>query len=361
MPAGHGEEKVFTMPWADLFRGSADVVFHITGRRLSCRGLSPGCFGGMSDSPVVSGHFRYEIVRTIADGGMGTVCEAILRGAGSFEKVVAIKFIRDEYGTVPEFRSNFVGEARLVADLVHTNIVQTYHLGEAEGELFMVMEYVNGVDLDRLFTQHHRRGERFPVDLAAFIVSRICRGLAYAHEKRGRDGRLLGIVHRDICPKNIMISAEGDVKLTDFGIAKALDLMYNAEGEVIAGKDDYLSPEQVRREVTDARADIFACGIVLTEMLLGVNPFSAVGVKETHRNILSAPLPDFEKERPGIDATLAGILTRALGRDRAERYASAREMMTALEKYLYASGYGPTNEKLAEYLRAFRIDSRETY
>ena len=292
---------------------------------------------------------------------MGTVCEAVLRGAGAFEKTVAMKFIRDEYGTIAEFRSNFVGEARLVADLVHTNIVQTYHLGETDGELFMVMEYVNGVDLDRVLSQHRSRGEKFPADIATFIVSRVCRGLAYAHEKRDREGRLLGIVYRDICPKNIMLAAEGDVKITDFGIAKALDLMYNAEGDVIAGKDDYLSPEQVRREVTDARADIFACGIVLAELLLGRNPFSALSVRQTHANILHAELPDFHAERAEIDPALAAILVRALGRGRHQRYATAREMMTELERYLYRDGYGPTNEKLAEYLRSFRVGARDEY
>ena len=296
---------------------------------------------------------RYEIVRTIAEGGMGTVCEAKKHGEGDFVKTVAMKFIREEYASIPEFRNNFVGEARLVADLVHTNIVQTYHLGRMGGTLYMVMEYVNGVTLDRVLGEHRRVGASFPLDLAVFIVSRVCRGLAYAHEKRGRDGRPLGIVHRDVGPKNIMIAVEGDVKLTDFGIAKALDLMYNAEGEVIAGKDDYLSPEQARCEVTDARADLFACGIVLVEMLLGENPFSAGSPEETHANILRAPLPDFQKLRPEIDDALAAILRRALERDRERRFQTARELMRELELYLYRDGYGPTNEKLAEYLGDF--------
>lgn len=303
----------------------------------------------------VSGEIRYEIVRSIAEGGMGMVVEARQHGAGDFVKTVAMKFIREEFASIPEFRSNFIGEARLVADLVHTNIVQTYHLGEMGDELFMVMEYVNGVNLDRLLGRHRLAGVPFPVPFAAFVISRVCRGLAYAHEKRGRDGRLLGIVHRDVSPKNIMFTYEGDVKLTDFGIAKARDLMYNAEGEVIAGKDEYLSPEQARREVTDGRADLFACGIVLVEMLLGYNPFLAATPEETHQNILGMPLPELLERRPEIDGHLVNIIAQALERDRDRRYRSAREMMQQLEYYLYKDGYGPTNEKLAAYMNDFMI------
>lgn len=309
----------------------------------------PGIFV-MQEPRHLFGDVRYSIVRTIAEGGMGRVCEAVQHGTGEFEKIVAMKFIRREYAEIPEFRDNFVGEAKLVADLVHTNIVQTYHLGDMGGMLYMVMEYVNGSNLDQLLSRHRRTGKRIPADLAVFIISRVCRGLAYAHAKRGRDGHLLGIVHRDVCPKNMMISREGDVKLTDFGIAKARNLMYNAEGEVIAGKDDYLSPEQARREVTDHRADLFACGIVLAELLLGENPFSADTPEETHANILDMPLPDFRVMNPGVDDALSDILRRALERDREKRFQSAREMMHTLEYYLYKDGYGPTNEKLSEYM-----------
>ena len=294
---------------------------------------------------------HYEMVRKIADGGMGMVFEACQRGAGQFRKTVAVKLIREEYSTIPEFQNNFIGEARLVADLVHTNIVQTYHLGMIGGQYFMVMEYVNGVNLEQLLERHVALGKSIPVDLAAFIVSRIARGLSYAHNKRDRDGRLLGIVHRDIGPKNIMIAYEGDVKLTDFGIAKALDLMYNEEGQVIAGKDEYLSPEQASYAVTDARADIFPLGIVLTELLLGKNIFRSADRLESRRNILSLSIPRFSSLRSDIDPKLEAIIQKALIRDREQRYQSATEILTALELYLYGDGYGPTNEKLGAYLR----------
>ena len=294
---------------------------------------------------------HYEMTRTIAEGGMGVVFQAHQKGAGGFRKVVAVKLIREEYSTIPEFQSNFIGEARLVADLIHTNIVQTYHLGQIGGQYFMVMEFVNGVNLEQFLERHRVLGRPMPVDLAAFITSRIARGLTYAHQKRDNDGRLLGIVHRDIGPKNIMIGYEGDVKLTDFGIAKALDLMYNEEGQVVAGKDEYLSPEQASKAVTDARADLFPLGIVLTELLLGRNIFRGEDRELSRENILSLPIPIFSTLRGEIDPKLEVIIQKALQRDRNLRYQTAYEMMTALEIYLYSDGYGPTNEKLGVYLK----------
>lgn len=291
------------------------------------------------------------MTRKISEGGMGIVYEAVQRGAGQFRKVVAIKLIREEYSSIPEFQKNFIGEARLVADLIHTNIVQTYHLGQIGGQYFMTMEYVRGVNLEQFLDRHHESARPLPVDLAAFITSRVCRGLAYAHTKRDSDGRLLGIVHRDVNPKNVMLAYEGDVKLTDFGIAKALDLMYNEEGKVIPGKDEYLSPEGASYGVTDARSDIFSLGIVLTELLLGKNVFRSANRLESRRNILNQPIPQFASLRADIDPKLETIIQRALQRDRDKRYQAAYEMMTDLELYLYSDRYGPTNEKLALYLR----------
>jgi Serine/threonine protein kinase len=301
---------------------------------------------------------HYELTRKIAEGGMGIVYEATQRGAGNFRKIVAVKLIREEYSTIPEFQKNFIGEARLVADLIHTNIVQTYHLGQVGGQYFMVMEFVRGVHLEHLLDRHRALKKPIPVDLAAFIISRVARGLAYAHSKRDADGRHLNIVHRDIGPKNVLIAYEGDVKLTDFGIAKALDLMYNEEGKVIAGKDEYLSPEQASYAVTDARADLFPLGIVLTELLIGRNIFRSADRLESRRNILTMPIPRFSTLRPEIDSRLEAIIQKALQRDREKRYQSAAEMLTDLEMYLYSDRYGPTNEKLGVYLKEI-MDYRE--
>jgi serine/threonine-protein kinase len=294
---------------------------------------------------------NYEMVRQLAEGGMGVVYEAHQLGAGQFRKTVAVKLIREEYSAIPEFQKNFIGEARLVADLIHTNIVQTYHLGQIGGQYFMVMEYVGGQNLEQFLDKHRQLGRQVPVDLAAFIVSRVARGLTYAHQKRDRDGHHLNIVHRDIGPKNILIGYEGDVKLTDFGIAKALNLMYNEEGKVIAGKDEYLSPEQASYAVTDARADLFPLGIVLTEILLGRNIFRNVDRAQSRRNILAMLIPQFSTLRSDIDPRLEAIIQKALRRNRDQRYQSAAEMLNDLELYLYSDGYGPTNEKLGTYLR----------
>jgi serine/threonine protein kinase len=307
--------------------------------------------GSVASIQEITTEINYEMVRKIADGGMGIVYEAMQLGVGNFRKVVAIKLIREEYSTIHEFQNNFIGEARLVADLIHTNIVQTYHLGQIGGQYFMVMEYVRGVNLEQFLDRHRATGKAIPADLAAFIISRIARGLTYAHTKCDRDGRHLNIVHRDIGPKNVLMAYEGDVKLTDFGIAKALDLMYNEEGKVIAGKDEYLSPEQATYAITDARADLFALGIVLTELLLGRNIFRAVDRAESRRNILSMPIPRFGTLRADIDLRLEAIIQKALHRDRDRRYQCAADMMTELELYLYSDGYGPTNEKLGVYIK----------
>lgn len=294
---------------------------------------------------------HYELTRLVAEGGMGVVYEGRQHGTDEFCKVVAIKLIKEEFSAIEEFRNNFIGEARLVADLIHTNIVQTYHLGSLGDQYFMVMEFVNGINTEEFIARHIETSQYVPIDLAVFLVSRICRGLAYAHAKRDTYGRPLGIVHRDVGPKNVMLAYEGDVKITDFGIAKALDLMYNEEGEVIAGKDEYLSPEQARKEVTDHRADIFPCGIFLAELLLGYNIFEGEDPEDTRDKILNLELPDFRRLRDGIDDRLNDILYKALNRDKHQRYQTAYEMLTALEMYIYGDGYGPTNEKLAVYLK----------
>jgi serine/threonine-protein kinase len=300
----------------------------------------------------------YRLLRPIAQGGMGCVYEGLQEGSDGFAKRVAIKIIRQEYSRLPLFRRNFVGEARLVADLIHANIVQTYHLGVVHGQYYMVMEYVHGVNLEQFLLQHRALGVPVPWELAAFVVSRLARALAHAHAHTDSKGRPLGIVHRDVSPKNIMLGYSGDVKLTDFGIAKAFNLMYSEEGEIIAGRSDYLSPEQARLEVTDGRADLFSCGVVLAEMILGHNPFLGQSPEASRENIRHMPLPRFGDHLPEAGAGLAAIIARCLEREREQRYPSAEDLMIALERLLYARGYGPTNEKLARYLTSLYRDGQ---
>jgi serine/threonine-protein kinase len=300
---------------------------------------------------LILNELHYELLRKISEGGMGLVYEALQYGAGNFRKLVAIKLIREEYSSIQEFQKNFIGEARLVADLIHTNIVQTYHLGLVGGQHFMVMEFVNGVNLEQFLERHRQLNRPVPVDFAAFIASRVARGLSYAHQKTDRDGHHLNIVHRDVNPKNVMVAYEGDVKLTDFGIAKAFNLMYNEEGKVIPGKDEYCSPEQASYAVTDARADLFSLGIVLSELLLGRNIFRSDDRLQSRKNVLGMPIPRFAELRADIDEKLEIILHKVLERDRNKRYQSATALLTDLEMYLYSDHYGPTNEKLGVYLR----------
>lgn len=300
---------------------------------------------------TIQSDFRYDVVRKIFEGGMGVVYEAEQRGARNFVKRVAIKVIRANYASQKTFIENFIGEAKLVADLIHTNIVQTYHLGEANGVCFIAMELIRGVNLEQFAQQLAEKRKQLPLELAVFITSRIARGLAYAHSKTGTDGRTLGIVHRDVSFKNIMIAFEGDVKLTDFGIAKARGFLTDQEGEVVAGKADYMSPEQADFQITDKRSDIFSAGVVLANLTLGHNIFKGPTAEESRQRILKQAIPDFRTLDSRVDDRLNDILQRCLTRDLSKRFASADELMYELEYYIYHAGYGPTNETLGKFIR----------
>ncbi len=299
----------------------------------------------------IKNQFRYEIVRKIFEGGMGIVYEAEQHGARDFVKRVAIKVIRPSFASQKMFVENFIGEAKLVADLIHTNIVQTYHLGEDNGICFIAMELIRGVNLEQFTVQLTEKKKVLPKELAVFITSRIARGLAYAHSKADRDGKPLGIVHRDVSFKNIMIAFEGDVKLTDFGIAKARGFLTDQEGEVVAGKADSMSPEQADFQITDKRSDLFSVGVVLASLLLGRNIFKGDTAEESRQRILNQPIPDFRALDPRIDDKLNDILHHCLARDLSRRYATADELMYDLEYYIYHDGYGPTNETLGKFIR----------
>ncbi|PYK99020.1 MAG: serine/threonine protein kinase, partial [Verrucomicrobia bacterium] len=258
---------------------------------------------------------------------MGVVYEAEQHGTRDFVKRVAIKVIRQSYANQKTFIENFIGEAKLVADLIHTNIVQTYHLGSTGQIYFIAMELIRGANL----ADKHRA---LPLELAVFIVSRIARGLAYAHVKTDKDGKHLAIVHRDVSFKNIMIAFEGDVKLTDFGIAKARGFLQDYEGEVVAGKADFMSPEQASFKITDKRSDIFSAGVVLAYLVLSYNIFKGSTPEESRERIMTLPLPDFRKLDPRIDDRLNEILHRALARDLDKRYPDADELLYELEHYI---------------------------
>jgi serine/threonine protein kinase len=304
----------------------------------------PGLFTIHSD-------FQYEITRKLSEGGMGMVYEAEQHGTRGFTKRVAIKVVRQNFANQPMFIENFIGEAKLVSDLIHTNIVQTYHLGEARGIYFIAMELIRGVNLEQFTQQLTEKKRQLPMELAVFITSRVARGLAYAHSKADKDGKPLGIVHRDVSFKNIMIAFEGDVKLTDFGIAKAKGFLVDNEGEVVAGKADYMSPEQADFQITDKRSDIFSAGVVLAHLLLGLNIFKGQTTEVSRDRILRLSVPDFRSIDKRVDDRLNQILHRSLARKLNDRYPNADELLYDLEHYIYHKGYGPTNETLGRFIR----------
>ena len=300
---------------------------------------------------TINGDLRYAIVRKIFEGGMGIVYEAEQHGARNFVKRVAIKVVRQSYANNKQFIDNFIGEAKLVADLIHTNIVQTYHLGEAKGICYIAMELIRGVNLEQFSEQLAEKKRLLPVEIAVFVVSRVVRGLSYAHAKTDRDGKPLGLVHRDVSFKNIMIAFEGDVKLTDFGIAKARGFLTDNEGEVVAGKADFMSPEQANFEITDKRSDIFSVGVVLAHLLLSRNVFKGDTPDESRKRIMTIPIPDFRELDERVDERLNHILHRCLARNINQRYSATDELLYDLEHFIYHSGYGPTNETLGKLMR----------
>ena len=299
----------------------------------------------MSDSNVsilsINSQTRYVLKRRIASGGMGAVYEAEQYGAEGFVKVMAIKTILEEYSQTPMFVKLFVDEAKLVADLVHPNIVQIYQLDRYEEGYFIAMEYIQGINIAQFIQQHQQTNQQIPVDLASFIISRVCRGLEYAHNKRDGQGNLLGIVHRDICPRNIMVSCEGEIKLTDFGVAKARNYMQSLEGEYVVGKANYMSPEQSCCDMVDGRSDLYSLGSVYFELLTGITPHQA---EQQGQSV--DPL-DY---RPDLPVEVLEILRNSIAQEPNSRYSNASEMCMALEMYMYAKGYGPTIVKLAHYL-----------
>jgi len=288
------------------------------------------------------------VVRQIAKGGMGGVCEAYQVGADGFEKRVAIKELLPALYENQRFVDMFIGEAKLVADLVHENIVQIYQFNRDEQGYYIIMEYVHGMSLAEFIRMHE--AARLPEELAVFITSRIARGLAYAHSRRDACGRPLNIVHRDVCPNNIMVTTEGLPKLGDFGIAKAAtNLLAGPEDNVSMGKMGYMSPEQAWGKDVDHRSDIYSLGLVLFELL---------ALKRARDKWSGNPLFAAARGRVDWDALpgdttpdLREILDGMLETDPEKRFADTDKLGHDLEYFIYHKGYGPTVVTLEKYLR----------
>jgi len=277
------------------------------------------------DGPVVK-FGKFELVEQIGKGGMATVHRAILRGMGGFEREVVIKRILTELTRDEHFVNMFIEEAKLSALLDHPNIVQVYDFGLIDDHYYLSMEYIQGLTLLKLRKSHRRRSP-FPAEAAAYILHQVCLGLDYTH-RLSRDGQPLGLVHRDVSPSNVMVSAHGEVKLLDFGIAKAVEAIDNEQTRTgtLKGKWSYMSPEQVVGAQVTFRSDIFACGIVLWELLSGRRLFKDKTDFLTLSNVANARVPPLSTYREDLHPVFDEVCQRALARNPQDRYGSAEEM-----------------------------------
>jgi serine/threonine protein kinase len=276
-------------------------------------------------------HGRYTIVRKIAEGGMAEIFLAKQHGSEGFEKAVILKRILTAFYADEQFRNMLVDEAHISMGLSHNNIVQILDVGKANGRFFLVMELVDGWDLGRLGPRAVEAGTPLPPGLGLYIISEVCRALSYAHAKTDDHGRPLGIVHRDVSPHNILISDQGEVKLTDFGVAKAMTKRDRTGAGIVKGKIAFMSPEQALGQAIDSRADLYAVGILLYLLTTGRRPFDAPTDMEVLMRVQSGQYPPPETINPHLSPSLSYAIGRAMTADREQRYQSADELLVDLE------------------------------
>src|SRR5579862_753569 len=284
-----------------------------------------------ADVPATYGRFR--LTGRIGIGGMAEVFRAVVKGPQGWERELVVKRILPQLAANSEFTKMFIREAKISALLVHPNIVQTFEFGQAEGTYFIAMEGVQGVTLRELLTKLKKEQRAMPFMVIADIAKQICTGLDYAHTLKGPDGAPLEIVHQDVSPTNIMLAYNGTVKILDFGIARAASFAEEeAKKGLIKGKVSYLSPEQINVRPFDARADVFALGVVFHEMLTGRRLFQAKNDIGKMRQLLAAPIALPSALNAAIPRELDRIVMRALSIDVAERYQSSADMASDLER-----------------------------
>jgi eukaryotic-like serine/threonine-protein kinase len=281
----------------------------------------------------MASHGRYTILGKLADGGMAEIFLAIQHGAEGFEKPVVLKRILTQYSADPQFRNMLLDEAHISMSLQHGNVVQVLDLGVAAGRYFLALELVDGWDLERILQRAHAAGMVWPAALGLYVVAAVCRGLAYAHGKT-RGGKPLGIVHRDISPNNVLLSAEGEVKLADFGIAKAQRKREQTAAGVIKGKVAYMSPEQAMGGTVDRRSDIFSVGSLLYRTMTDRLPFEANNDLESLLRVQKAEFVPPREIRPTMNESVSGIILRAMRLSPSERYQGADEMLADVERVL---------------------------
>ncbi len=276
---------------------------------------------------------RYRIVGKLGQGSMGTIYLGRAEGVGRFERLMAIKMIHPHLAKQKPIIEMFLDEARVAALIRHPNLVPVFEIGEHDGSYFVAMEYVSGEPLSVFLDENARVGAAIDSDLAAYVMAAVCEALHGAHEMKDAAGRTLDLVHRDICPQNIMLGYDGIVRVMDFGVAKTTRRIAKIESGTYKGRTAYSSPEQIRSGAIDRRSDIFSAGVVLWESTVGKRLFKGEDDTATAANVLEgAPRPS--SARKPYPSNLESIVLKALSADPAQRYQTAREMELALRKYL---------------------------
>lgn len=276
---------------------------------------------------------RYTLLRRLAAGGMAEVYLARAEGQAGFQKKVAIKRLHPAHASYEQSMS-LAEEAKLAVRLTHPNIVQTFDLGRSDDGSFIVMEHVEGYDLEYVLRALRGTGEHLPIDFATHVIAEVCRGLDYAHRHRNERGELASVIHRDVSPQNILLSLAGEVKIADFGIAKTKDRRSDPEARIIKGKYFYMSPEQARAEPLDHRSDIFSAGIVLWELLVGRRLHQASDVRALLAAVRRAEVPAPSSIRADVPTRLDAIVARATAVRPSARFDRAGEMAEALDRSL---------------------------
>ncbi|MET0385405.1 MAG: serine/threonine-protein kinase, partial [Polyangiales bacterium] len=295
---------------------------------------------------------RYRVIKRLEAGGMAEVYLGESSSVEGFKKRVAIKRVLPHLAQNENFIQMFLDEARLSARLSHANIVSVFDISARDDTYFLIMEFVDGANLKRILESLHRRGLAFPLPEAIYTCAEACRGLSYAHELHDESGKALGIVHRDISPPNIMLTKRGEVKVADFGLAKAGTQLSQTDPGVVKGKFSYLSPEAANGREVDARADIFSLGIVLWEMLAGRRLFLGETDYATVKLIQQANIPRLSALNNQVDEAFEEIMLKALAREREQRYQSAHEFGDALTGYLFTRQLKVTNYDIAKLVNS---------
>ncbi len=286
---------------------------------------------------------KYRVIRRLDAGGMAEVYMGEAESLHGFKKKVAIKRVLPELAQNRKFIAMFLDEARLGLHMTHGNVVQIFDIGVSNDTYFIVMEFVDGCNLKTILEAAQRRGRPIPVAVAVYLMIEVCKALSYAHELTDEEGRLRGIVHRDVSPPNVLLSKRGEVKLVDFGLAKAVDQLEHTDPGVIKGKFSYLSPEAVEQREVDARADIFAAGILLWEALTNERLFYGETDLDTVELVKRAYIPPVLNLNPQVPPQLEQVVRRSMARDRHKRYQTAHEFGDALAEVLFTHGLKVTN------------------